>query len=172
MDFSTDNSVIRDATAADLPAIVAIYNSAVPCQIITADTELITVESRIAWFQAHSPERYPLWVLEKNHQVAGWLGFQQFYGRPAYRATVEVSLYVAPEFQRQGVGKTLLGSAIAQAPKLGVKTLLGLVFAENQPSLNLLKQFQFEQWGYLPRVAQFGEVERDLVLLGCKIQRC
>jgi L-amino acid N-acyltransferase YncA len=169
MDLSTNHSVIRDATESDLPAIVAIYNSAIPCQIITADTEPITVESRIAWFHAHSPDRYPLWVLEQKDQIAGWLGLQQFYGRPAYRATAEISLYVAPDFQRQGVGKELLGCAIAQSHALGIKTLLGIVFAENQPSLSLLKQFQFEQWGHFPKVAQFGDIERDIVILGRKV---
>ncbi|MDQ3429700.1 MAG: N-acetyltransferase, partial [Actinomycetota bacterium] len=51
---------IRDATAEDLPAIVGIYNSAVPTRVSTADTEPISTKDRTAWFHAHDPWRRPL----------------------------------------------------------------------------------------------------------------
>lgn len=92
-----------------------------------------------------------------------------FYGREAYRSTAEISLYVSPKFQRQGVGQTLLRYAIAQAPKLEIHTLLAIVFAENQPSVALLKKFEFVQWGYLPQVARSWEVDRDVIILGRKV---
>jgi phosphinothricin acetyltransferase len=46
---------LRDATEADLPAIVAIYNAAIPGRTATADTDPVTVESRREWFAKHSP---------------------------------------------------------------------------------------------------------------------
>jgi phosphinothricin acetyltransferase len=160
---------IRDAVEADLPAIVAIYNASVPSQTVTADIEPITVESRIDWFWKHSPDRRPLWVLEKEGKIAGWLGMQTFYGRSAYNATVEISLYISPEFQRQGIGSALLQHAISQSPTLQVTTLLALVFAINVPSVTLLKRFDFAQWGYLPNVVRFGEREGDVVILGRRV---
>lgn len=161
--------MIRDAVEADLPAIVEIYNHAVPAQIITADIEPVTIASRLAWFYAHSSDRYPLWVLEHDGKIAGWFGFQMFYGRAAYRSTAEISVYVAPEFQRQGIGQTLLSYAIEQSPRLDIKTLIGIVFAENYPSVALLRKFGFEQWGYLPEVARSWDVDRDVVILGRRI---
>lgn len=161
--------MIRDAIEADLSAIVDIYNSAVPSRTITADLEPITVESRIAWFHAHSPHHRPLWVVEDQGTIAGWLAFQTFYGRPAYHATAEISLYIAPAFRRQGVGKKLLQHAIDLSPKLGISTLLGIVYAQNQPSVQLLKQFDFEQWGFLPQVAQAENMGLDVVILGRKV---
>jgi L-amino acid N-acyltransferase YncA len=160
---------IRDAIGTDLPAIVAIYNASVPSQTVTADLEPITVESRMDWFWKHSPDRRPLWVLEKEGTIAGWLGMQTFYGRPAYNATVEISLYISPDFQRQGIGSTLLQYAIAQSPSLGVTTLLAIVFAINVPSVTLLKRFDFKQWGYLPNVVRFGEREGDVMILGRRV---
>jgi L-amino acid N-acyltransferase YncA len=160
---------IRDAAEVDLPAIVAIYNASVPSHTVTADLEPITVESRIDWFWKHSPDQRPLWVLEKEGKIAGWLGMQTFYGRPAYNATVEISLYISPEFQRQGIGSALLQHAIEQSPSLGVTTLLAIVFAINLPSLTLLKRFDFEQWGYLPNVVRFGKREGDVVILGRRV---
>lgn len=159
---------IRRAIAADLPAIVAIYNAAIPGRLATADTEPISVESRQIWFERHTPQ-YPLWVIEQEGAIAGWLGLQMFYGRPAYHATVEVSLYVSPDFQRQGVGQSLLNYAIAQSPTLGITTLLGFVFGHNQPSLQLLAKLGFQQWGFFPQVAELDGIQRDLVLLGLKL---
>jgi phosphinothricin acetyltransferase len=168
MDFPTGSVLIRPAIADDLPAIVAIYNSTIP-GYVTADTQPVTVESRWDWFQGYSVDRRPLWVLEIEGTVAGWLGLRSFYGRPAYDITVELSLYVAKDFRRQGIGRSLLAYAIAAAPALGLTTLLGLVFAKNTPSLQLLKAFGFEQWGYLPQVARLATEDADLVILGKKV---
>jgi len=86
---------LRDATEADLPAIVEIYNTTIPGRMATADTEPVTVESRIPWFCMHHPRTRPLWVLEESLRVRAWLSFNSFYGRPAYQPTAEVSIYVA-----------------------------------------------------------------------------
>jgi phosphinothricin acetyltransferase len=163
--------VIRDAVGNDLAAIVAIYNSTVPTQIVTADFEPVTVESRLPWFASHTPDDRPLWVMEIDNTVAGWLGFQSFYGRPAYKETVELSLYVSPDFRRRGIGRSLLEKAIEASPTLRITTLLGFIFAGNRPSLKLFEQYGFEQWGYLPRVAKFETSEQDLVIVGKKVNR-
>src|SRR2546425_11774771 len=115
---------IRDATEADLNCIVAIYNESIPARMSTADTSPVTTVSRKKWFTEHSPERRPLWVAQDTaRQVVGWLSFQDFYGRPAYAATGEVSVYVTAEARRQGVGRELLRRGIEVAPALGMKTL-------------------------------------------------
>ena len=162
--------VIRDAVETDLPAIVAIYNSTISSQSVTADTEPVTVESRWAWFHHHNPQHRPLWVLESEGQIAGWLGFQSFYsGRKAYDKTAELSIYISPEFRRQVVGRKLLQHAIEHSPELGIKTLIGFIFAKNEPSLKLFEQFGFERWGYLPQVAEFESGTTDLVIMGRRL---
>ncbi|MBD2343584.1 GNAT family N-acetyltransferase [Anabaena subtropica] len=160
---------IRHATTTDLPAIVAIYNAAIPSRMATADLEAVSIESRIAWFQGRSPSLRPLWVIEQEGVIAGWLSFQSFYGRPAYASTAELSIYIAPGFHRCGLGKQLLAKAIHESPNLGLKTLLGFVFAHNQPSLKLFETFGFQKWGYLPQIAELDGVERDLVIMGLRI---
>ena len=57
---------LRDATQADLPAIVAIYNQTIPGRMVTADLDPVSVEQRKAWFAAHSPDKHPLWVAERD----------------------------------------------------------------------------------------------------------
>lgn len=162
---------IRDATEADLPAIVAIYNGAIPGRMATADTEPVSVESRRPWFREHTSARRPLWVMEADDSaLAGWFSFQSFYGRPAYHATAEVSVYVATAQQRRGVARQLLSEGIRRAPTLGLSTLVGYIFAHNAPSLRLFESAGFERWGHLPRVAELDGVERDLVILGRRLR--
>lgn len=163
--------MIRLATLTDLAAIVAIYNASIPSRQATADLEPVAVESRRDWFDAHSPEKYPLWVMVKGDRPIAWLSFQAFYGRPAYGATAEVSLYVAPSHQRQGIGRELLAYGLAQAPTVGITTLLGFIFAHNVPSLALFNEYQFQEWGYLPRVARLDGRDGDLVILGRRMGR-
>ena len=160
---------IRDATLSDLPTIVAIYNAAIPGRMATADLEAVTVESRRAWFAEHSPNWRPLWVLDEGGKISAWISFQSFYGRPAYHATVELSVYVAPDAQRRGYARTLVAEAIRRAPEFGLKTLLGFIFGHNQPSLTLFRSFGFETWAHLPRVADLDGIERDLLILGRRL---
>jgi phosphinothricin acetyltransferase len=159
---------IRTAEEADLPRVVEIYNSAVPARMATADTEPVTIASRQDWFRAHDA-RTPLWTLEAEGRMLGWLSLSAFYGRPAYAATKEVSVYVDAAAQRGGVASRLLAHALAAAPGLGVSTLLGFVFSHNTPSLVLFGKFGFERWGELPRVAVLDGVERGLSILGRRV---
>jgi len=160
---------IRIAEAADLSAIVAIYNAALPGRMATADLEPISVASRWTWFANHIPTRYPLWVAVSEGDILGWVGLQAFYGRPAYQATAEVSLYVDPAAQRRNIGGRLLAWAIQAGPEAGIKTLLGFIFAHNQPSLRLFQKQGFQPWGQLPNVAELDGVERDLIILGRRL---
>ena len=59
--------------------------------------------------------------------------------------------------------------AIEQAPRLGLKTLLGFIFGHNESSLRLFESFGFQRWGFLPRVAELESVERDLVIVGRRL---
>lgn len=159
----------RLARFEDLPAIVAIYNSTVPSREVTADTEPVTVESRHAWFAEHTPDRRPLWVAEQDGEVVGWLSYSNFYGRPAYAGTAELSIYIAEPARGKGLGRSFLQRAIEHAPQIGVHTLLGFIFGHNRASLALFERFGFARWAHLPRVAILEGIERDLVILGKRV---
>ncbi|MFD2333311.1 GNAT family N-acetyltransferase [Cohnella sp. GCM10020058] len=163
------NDRIEIARFEDLPDIVSIYNSTVAGRQVTADLEPVSVESRIGWFEAHLPDRHPLWVLRRDGHVAGWLSFSAYHSRAAYDATAELSIYLAESARGLGLGGVLIRHAIAAAPPLGIKTLVGLVFGHNEPSLRLLGKHGFERWGRLPRVAELDGIERDLVIVGLRL---
>jgi len=159
----------RPAKREDLDRIVEIYNSTIPSRLVTADTDPVSVATREAWFAEHDPVSRPLWIAEQEGECVGWLSLSSFYGRPAYRATVEVSLYVDQNYHRRGVGSYLLSEALSVAPLIGIETLLGFIFGHNQPSLSLFHRFAFTQWGCLPRVARMDGIERDVVILGRRV---
>ena len=137
----------RIAKREDLAQIIEIYNSTIASRMVTADTEVASVESRIPWFDEHSPDARPLWVVEADGHIAAWLSFSSFYGRRAYRKTAEISVYVHDTHRRQGLGSYLVTQALRHAPSLKVDTLLGFIFGHNAPSLALFAKFGFERWG-------------------------
>jgi L-amino acid N-acyltransferase YncA len=163
--------IIRGAVEADLPAIVAIYNAAIRGRISTAQLDPVSVEERVPWFREHSSESHPLWVAEIDKQIAGWLSFRSFIARCAYRGTVEVSVYVAGNYRRLGVGRALLEKAIAHSPSLEISALIGCIFGHNEQSLRLFERLGFERWGFLPRIARVDDIERDLVIVGLHVIR-
>lgn len=162
------DAAVRDATLEDLPRIVEIYNHSIPGRLATSDLEPVTLESRLEWFHSHSPLKHPLWVCEVDGRIAAWIGLRAFYGRPAYHATKEISVYVAPEFHRRGLAPMLVQLMQDRCPALGVRTLLAFVFGHNDPSLRLFDRAGFVRWGEFPAVAELDAVWRDLVILGWK----
>jgi phosphinothricin acetyltransferase len=160
---------LRVATRADLPRVVEIYNETIPSRQVTADLEPVNLDSREAWFASHTPGVRPLWVAERDGHIAGWLSFSSFYGRPAYDGTAELSVYIDLACRRAGLGRFMVTEALREAPALGLHTLLGFIFGHNEPSLALFRAHGFETWGHLPRVAVLDGVERDLMILGRRV---
>jgi phosphinothricin acetyltransferase len=167
--------VHRLARREDLPVIVDIYNSTIASREVTADTEPVSVQSREAWFDEHTPDKRPLWVIHsaddtsEHPEVIGWLSYSNFYGRPAYSGTAELSIYIAEAWRGKGIGRYCLEQAIAFAPQVKVHTLLGFIFGHNAASLALFRKYDFDTWAHFPRVANLDGIERDLIILGKRV---
>lgn len=162
---------LRLATEADLPAIVDIYNSIIPGRMVTADLEPVTVEMRRPWLAAHNPQTRPVWVLveKATDRTIGWMSFDTFYARAAYDGTVMIALYLDEAHRKHGLGRVLLEHAMEIAPAHGVHSILGYIFGHNTPSLRLFERCGFQRWAHLPRVAVLDGVERDLIILGRRL---
>ena len=163
----------RFAEQEDLATIVRIYNSTIASRQVTADLTEISVESRQQWFLEHTPNRRPLWVieadLESGREIIGWMSFSDFKSRAAYDGTVEVSIYLDPIARGQGCGSYCLKLAESYSPRIGVNTLLGYIFGHNTPSLRLFEKFHYQQWAVMPKIAILDGVERDLIIVGKRI---
>ena len=170
LDFINSDLIYRDAQLSDLAGIVAIYNSTIASRVVTADLYEVTVEDRLAWFDEHSANKRPLWVVT-NHMgcTIGWVSFQDFYSRAAYDATAEISIYLALEYRGKGYGMQILQQSIAACPSLAIKNLVGYIFAHNEASLQLFRKAGFEEWGHLPNIAILDGIERSVKILGRRI---
>lgn len=158
-----------DATVNDMPIIVEIYNSTIPGRMVTADTEPVIVSDKLAWFHAHNPHTRPLWMVRHNEAVIGWVSYSNFYGRPAYDGTAELSIYLHPSARNKGYGKNILKHCITQASSLGIRTLLGFIFSHNAPSIYLFKNAGFEEWGMLKDIAIMDGKHFSLSIFGIKV---
>lgn len=159
----------RDATPADLPLIVDIYNSTVASRLVTADTTPVSVNDKLSWFNAHNPTTRPLWMVHEQADVIGWVSFNDFYGRPAYSGTAELSIYLHPHWRQKGYGKKILEHCLNEAPSLDLHTILGFIFGHNRPSIDLFLQAGFTEWGHLPGIAIMDGSHYSLLIFGKKI---
>lgn len=162
--------LFEDATPADLELIVDIYNSTIATRMVTADTEPVACEDRLDWFMAHNPATRPLWMVKDGDDVIGWVSFNNFYGRPAYKGTSELSIYLHENARGKGFGKTVLEECLRRAPGLGIQNLLGFIFEHNAPSMKLFINAGFEIWGRLPGIAVMDGNPYTLIILGKKVQ--
>ncbi len=161
--------LFRDANMEDLPVIVEIYNSTIAGRQVTADTEPVTVEDKTTWFHEHHPSTRPLWMaIDDDGTTIGWISFQDFYGRPAYSGTAEISIYIYERYRGHGYGKKMLQYSIKQCPSLGIHTLLGFIFGQNINSLQLFFNHGFKEWAHLPDVAILDGKSCSLKILGLK----
>lgn len=158
------------ATINDLEKIVSTYNATIASKLVTADLEPVSVESKLAWFNSHTHSKRPLWLIYEEENYVGWMSFSSFYGRPAYDATVEVSIYLEEHVRGKGVGKTCLTKAFEACEALHIKTLLGFIFDHNEPSLKLFYNMGFEKWAHLPNIANMTDAERGLVIVGKRVK--
>lgn len=165
---------IRIARPNDLGQIVAIYNQAVSEGDCTADITPLTVEQRKEWFGGHSPDRYPIYVMEEgkeqNKIITGWCSLSAHRrGRMALQHVAEISYYVDKNHRRKGVGSLLMEHALREAPALGLHNLFAILLDTNQTSIAMLKKNGFSKWGHLPDIAEFPDKICGQFIYGRKV---
>jgi L-amino acid N-acyltransferase YncA len=143
--------IVRRADGADLPSIATIYNHYVVHSVVTFDVDIVTIEDRRAWFEQFDAV-HPLLVCEIDGEVVGYAYYLPFRAKPAYRATKECTVYVAPDRHARGVGKALYRALIDCAREHGVHALVGVLGGENAASAALHTSFGFELVGHLREV--------------------
>jgi phosphinothricin acetyltransferase len=150
---------LRDATAADLPAINAIYNHYVPTSTCTYQMVPETEESRQAWFGGRKPQ-HPVIVAEADGVIVAWGSLSPFHKREAYAGTVENSVYVHHERQRQGLGRLLMEELIRRArASESLHSIIAIISADQEGSVGLHRSLGFKQIGLLKEAGRkFGRI--------------
>lgn len=146
------SAILRDATSADLPAILEIYNDVILTTTAVYSEVPHTPEMRQNWFNERKAAGFPVIVAENDGVISGFGTYGHFRVWPCYRYTVEHSVYVHKDFRGRGISKILLTEIISRAKAAGMHALIAGVDSENNVSLQLHLKFGFEQ------VARFKEV--------------
>jgi L-amino acid N-acyltransferase YncA len=162
---------IRPATDADAAVIASIYNYYIRTSTATFDTEEKSVDDRIAWLAEHGGP-YPALVVEDGGTVIAWGSLSKWGTRCAYRHSVEVSVYVAPDATKSGVGPAMCQALIDRARDLGHHAIISQIVSENEPSLKMGARLGFKEVGRMPEVGRKFDRWLDLVLLELLIEPC
>jgi phosphinothricin acetyltransferase len=149
--------MIRDATEADLPAILAIYNDVLTTSTAIFSETPATLEDRLQWFRARRELGYPVLVAVDDSGVLGFASFGDFRSWPGYRHTVEHSVHVRADARGRGVGGALMRVLLFRAVTLGKHVMVAGVDADNAGSIRLHERLGFQRAGTLHHVGcKFG----------------
>jgi L-amino acid N-acyltransferase YncA len=157
---------VFEAEAADLPAILAIYNHAIATTTAVYTDALATLEERTAWLADRTARDLPVLVArDGGGAFGGFASYGPFRPWPGYATTVEHSVYVAPEARRQGIGRLLVTALLAHARTHDVHVVIGGIDAANEASLALHRELGFTPAAHLHQVARKFGAWVDLVLV-------
>lgn len=143
--------MIRTATPADAEQLCTIYNHYIEHTTITFEEKTLTTaefEERIKRISA----QYPYIVYETGGEIQGYAYVSAWRGRPAYRFTVETTVYLKPEAKGKGIGTALYAKLEDEARRYGFHAMLGCITVPNAGSIALHKKM-----GYV-EAAEFKEV--------------
>ena len=145
---------IRDATAADLPAIAAIYASEVRDHVNTYEYDVPDEAEMRRRMQGIVEAGYPYLVAELGGQLLGYAYASSYRARAGYRFTVENSVYVAAGQQGRGAGAALLERLIAECEARGYRQMIAVIGEPtNTASIRLHEKFGFQLVGVFHGIA-------------------
>ena len=160
---------IREATDADLPSIVEIVNLAISSSPYIWTEIPTTIGARRAWFEEHQRSGHPILVAyapDDDERVLGWSSLSTFRGRDGYRFTAEVSVYVHPSAQRQGVAAQLIQAIEAAAREQGLHALVAVIDAAHAASISLFRRSAFAERGRLAEIGwKFGSWRDEVFMV-------
>jgi L-amino acid N-acyltransferase YncA len=144
--------MVRAASEADLPGILAIYNDVIATSTAVYASAPATLEERRAWWSARCAQGFPV-LVAVDDGVLGFASFGEWRGAwPGYRYTVEHSVHVRHDVRARGIGRALVETLFPLALELKKHVMIGGIDAANDGSIRFHERLGFEP------VACFREV--------------
>ncbi|MCO6184748.1 GNAT family N-acetyltransferase [Rhizobium sp. L1K21] len=141
---------IREALAADLPAITSIYAECVLNDTATYEIDAPDLGEMTKRFETIKANGYPYLVAEDEQGVVlGYAYASAFRGRPAYNWLVEDSIYLAPAARGKGLGKVLLKTLLERCSALGFRQMTAVIGGASAGSIAVHASLGFEHCGRL-----------------------
>ena len=149
---------IQDATSADLPSILAIYNDAVEHTTAIWNETRVDLANRQAWLSERQSAGFPVLVARNDaDEVVGYASYGPWRTIEGFRHTVEHSVYVRPDCHGQGLGTRLLQALITRAKAQGLHVMVAAIESGNLASIALHQRSGFVVTGQMPQVGRkFG----------------
>jgi phosphinothricin acetyltransferase len=150
------NLVRCDAKFSD--PILAIFNDAIVNSTALYDYKPRTSQSMVQWFDNKQKGNFPvIGVVADNGELMGFASYGTFRAWPAYKYSVEHSIYVAASHRGKGLGKLLLREIVNAAREQNYHVLIGGIDSQNAVSIRMHKRFGFQHAGTLKQVGfKFG----------------
>ena len=174
---------VRAATAADAPAICAIYNQGIEDRLATLETELRTPAERAEWLAARGP-RHPVIVAvaepgtfsnrpptsRAGHTppaptTIGWASLNRFNPRPAYDHVADISVYVERGWRGRGVGRRLIDALITLAREHAYHKLVLAAFPFNGAGMALYERSGFRPVGVYREQGRLDGAWVDVIVM-------
>ena len=155
----------RLATLDDAEAIRTIYNREVLGSTVTFDMVPRTLEDQLAWMDEHSGAHPAVVAVDDRDRVRGFGSLSPYRPRPAYRTSVEDSVYIDSEARGQGVGRGLLTELVALAGAHGFHTVLARIVKGHDASIGLHQACGFQLVGVEREVGRKFGRWLDVVLM-------
>ena len=156
---------ISDATEADLPGMVDIYNEVIATSTAVYSSDPVTVAERREWWRTRTAQGYPVLVARDSHGVCGFSTFGDFRAWPGYRFTVEHTVHVRADGRSRGSGTLLVQALFPRAAALGKHVMIAGVDAANAASIRFHERLGFTRSGHLREVGYKFDRWLDLVFL-------
>lgn len=135
---------VRAARADDMPAVARIYDTAVSSGTASFELEPPGADEMTRRWQAVTDGGFPYLVAERDGRVLGYAYVSSYRPRPAYRYSVENSIYVASDAHRAGVGRLLLEELIRVCTQKGFRQMIAVIGDSGQsPSIGLHRSLGF-----------------------------
>lgn len=145
--------IIRDCRDADLPAVTGIYADAVRTGTATFEYDPPDLAEMTRRRADVLGKGFPYLVAEQDGVVVGYAYASTYRPRPAYRFSVEDSIYIAPGEQGRGVGRLLLDTLVQRCEALGLRLMIAVIGdSASLPSIRLHAACGFSHAGVLPNV--------------------
>ena len=150
---------LKPCTEKQLPEILDIFNDAILNSTALYDYKTRTMETMNAWYEDKLKGNYPvIGVFDENDVLMGFATYGMFRVRPAYKYTVEHSVYVRPDKRGMGIGKILLREIVIKATEQDYHVMVGVIDASNTVSMRLHENEGFVLTGIMKEVGyKFGK---------------
>jgi phosphinothricin acetyltransferase len=157
---------IRPANPRDIAAITRIYAHAVHHGTASFELDPPDEAEMARRYETLAAGGFPYIVAEHDGEVAGYAYAGPYRARPAYRFTVEDSVYIAPQMQRRGIGQALLGALIAESEARAFRQMIAVIGDSGQTaSIALHKAAGFRLVGTIEAVGFKFDRWLDSVLM-------